>query len=384
MKKRIILKDPTSFSVYDLKINGKKRRILFIGEIHKFITCPKNPDNKMITLADFIEQYHRSIGNDKVLDIYGESGYIGRKSLGWIPTLRSLIHRTIHLDDEKALSYIRKKLVPCSPKYNFSLYQCPENIRVHLCDIRYMKRRDYGGLEEHIDMECYVDKLFRIGLLYANQTKTPKANYALSKLVSFTRNYLFEEGSPEYHTHLSEYIIEQSKIFKQISHIPSPKVRKKLTKWAHEAYDIRITDARRKLLFFEKIWKYEMDQMLGVDYVSHGCLNDFLNNISLSILYIISVFMDMFLVGRLLRDFVDGSYAKNAIVYTGQYHDNQYTKLMKIIGAKKVFSTNNIKEDGQCYESCVDITKFYNTEMSSDDSKTSVSRTKRKKKKNAK
>ena len=45
------------------KVHGEKR-IYF-----------KSPER----LSDFIEQYHSSIGNDKVLDIFSESFYIGKK-----------------------------------------------------------------------------------------------------------------------------------------------------------------------------------------------------------------------------------------------------------------------------------------------------------------
>ena len=91
MKETVILQDPTSFTVYDLKINGVQRRIVLIGEIHDIVGCSHTATTDIhekktqtMLLSDFIEQYHSSIGNDKVLDIFSESFYIGKKKLGWL------------------------------------------------------------------------------------------------------------------------------------------------------------------------------------------------------------------------------------------------------------------------------------------------------------
>jgi hypothetical protein len=364
MKKKIILQDPTSFTVYDLKINGVQRRIVLIGEIHDIVGCSNMPTDEKTTdymlLSDFIEQYHRSIGNDKVLDIFSESFYIGKKKLGWLPTLHYLVYLTTHMDDARALSYIRTRLGPCSPKFNFSIYECPENLRVHLCDVRFVKEMEYSIKREN-EKECFVDKLFKIGLSYIHPEKIPRANYALTHLVSFVKKFLFEKNSPEYHTKLSEFIIAETKIYKQLKHIPSNVVRRKMTKWSHQAYDNYITDARKKFIHFEKMYGKEMKDLTSVEYVSENCSHAFIRNISLPTLYIISVFMDLYLSSRLLRRFSDSTYAENSIIYVGEFHAKQYRNLMKLLGAKQVFHKSSIRDMG--YTSCVDISSFYYSYM---------------------
>ena len=364
MKKTIILQDPTSFTVYDLKINGLSRRIVLIGEIHDIVTCSPLMSNKKdvqsMLLSDFIEEYHRSIGNDKILDIFSESFYIGKKKLGWLPTLHYLVYITSHLDDVRALSYIRKRLDSCSPKFNFSIYECPENLRVHLCDVRFVKEMEYS-LKRENEKECFVDKLFKIGLSYIHPEKIPRANYALSDLLSFVKKFLFDTHSPEYHTKLSEYIIDQTKIYKQLKHIPSNVVRRKLNKWSHRAYDDHITNARKRFIRFEKMYGKEMKDLASVEYVSENCIHAFAQDVSLFILYVISVFMDLYLSARLLRQFSDSTYAENSIIYVGEFHAKEYRNLMKLLGAKEVFHKTSIRDSG--YTSCVDISKFYYSQI---------------------
>lgn len=364
MKKKVILQDPTSFTVYDLKINGVQRRIVLIGEVHDIVGCSHTATDEQKTqnmlLSDFIEQYHSSIGNDKMLDIFSESFYIGKKKLGWLPTLHYLVYMTTHMDDARALSYIRTRLDACSPKFNFSLYECPENLRIHLCDVRFVKQMEYS-LKRENEKECFVDKLFKIGLSYIHPEKIPRANSALSGLVLFVKKFLFDTLSPQYHTKLSEYIFSETKIYKQLKHIPSKVVRRKLTKWSHQAYDDHVTNARKQFIRFEKMYGKEMKGLASVEYVSENCINAFVRHISLYMLYIISVFMDLYLSARLLRQFSDSTYAENSIVYVGEFHAKQYRHLMELLGAKEVFHKSSIRDRG--YTSCVDISTFYHTSM---------------------
>jgi hypothetical protein len=359
MKKPIILQDPTSFSVYDLKIKGVSRRIVLIGEVHEIVSCDLQEECEnvvMMPISDFIKQYHKSIGNDKMLDIFSESFYIGKKKLGWLPTLHYLVYITSHLDDARALGYIRKRLDACSPKYNFSLYECPENLRVHLCDVRFVKEMEYS-VKRDSEIECLVDKLFKIGLTFININKIPRVHYAFSELVSFVKKFLFDKSSPQYHVKLADYIIEETKVQKQVKHIDSRVVRHKLIKWTHKYYDNQITEARKKFIQFEKKYGQETKKLAAVEYVSDQCINAFVENISLPILYVISVFMDSYLTARLLRKFSDSSYAENSIIYVGEFHAKQYRKLFASLGAKEIFHKSSMTK--YSYRSCVDISKFY-------------------------
>lgn len=359
-KKTILLQDPTTFNVYELKVNGIKRRIIIIGEIHDIVSCEYSQQDKSIqflSIADFISEYHRSIGNDQTLDIFSESFHVGKKKLGWLPTLHYLVYLSTHLDDARALAYIRKRLDACSPKFSFSLYDCPEHLRVHLCDVRFVKEMDYA-FKRNDRRECMVDTLFKIGLSYTDQDKIPRVSYALLELVIFVKNFLFEKDSDEYHMGMSAYIIKETKIQKQIDNIPSPVMRKRLQKWAHDSYDIAISNARKKFLQFQKTRGKDLRSINRLDYVSEECIKTFVDLISLPILYVISVYMDMYLSGRLLRQFSDHSYAENSIVYVGEYHAKQYRALMKLLGAKEIFARSSMKKDCS-YTSCVDISKFY-------------------------
>lgn len=360
MKKKVILQDPISFSVYDLTINKEKRRIVLIGEIHEMVSCPGVSPSQRLLLSDFIEQYHRSIGTKNVLDIFTESFYIRSKKLGWLPTLHYLLSITFRLNDVMALSYIRKRLDPCSPKYNFSLYECPENMRIHLCDVRFVKEMDYSWKYSN-KKDCLTDKLFKIGLSYIYPQKIPRAYYAFSRLVSFVKKFLFDKKSQQYHTRLSEYIFSYTKIKKQLENISSPKIHSKLLQWSSDTYRTHLAHARKQFILFAKI--YEKDKNIEpIGYVSEQCIHLFTRNISLPILYMISVFMDLYLMARLLRTFEDSTYAKNSIVYVGEFHAKEYRNLLKKLGAKQIFHKTSLR--GLDYISCVDISRFYHAHIS--------------------
>lgn len=353
-KPNIILQDPTSFTVYDLKMGGVNRRIVVIGEVHDILEC----GGKTISFSEFIQKYHESIGKENVLDIFSESFYVGKKKLGWLSSFYHFLTYSTSLDDARTIAYVRKRLDACSPKYNFSFYQCPENIRVHLCDVRFIREMDYSFRKTKID--CMVDKLFKVGLSYIYPEKIPRVTNIVKDILKLVKNFLFDMKSPEYHTKLTGYILKESKVHKQLESIPSKTVRKKLFQWSKTLYDASITNARKQFIQFEKENNTELEA--NWDYVSEGFLQSFRNNISLQMLYVISVYMDMYLAGRLLRDFADKSYAKDAVIYVGEFHARNYRELLKRLGATKVFEKKSILEGGD-YASCVDISKFYSSFM---------------------
>lgn len=360
-KPNIILQDPTSFTVYDLKMSGVNRRILVLGEVHDIMECGR----QTISFPEFIQQYHESIGKENMLDIFSESFYVGKRKLGWLSTLYHFLTYTSSLDDARAIAHVRKRLDACSPKYNFSFYECPENIRVHLCDVRFIREMDYSFRKTKID--CMVDKLFKVGLSYIYPEKLPRVSNTLKDILKLVKNYLFDTKSPAYHTNLTEYILKETKVHKQLESIPSKIVRKKLFQWSKTLYDASITNARRQYILFEKEHKTELEAEWK--YVSEGFLQSFRNSISLQMLYVISVYMDMYLAGRLLRDFADKSYAKDAVIYVGEFHARNYRELLKKLGATKIFEKKSILEGGD-YASCVDISKFYSSFMKKKKKKT--------------
>ena len=368
-KKNIVLLDPTSFTVYDLNMNGMHRRIVVIGEIHDIKECSYMDDRNTtkMSIAQFIEEYHMSIGSDKVLDIFSESLHVGGKRLGWLATIYYMLYNMYNLNEVRALAYIRKRLDPCSPKYNFSFYECPENLRIHLCDVRFMLEMNYD--KKNSRKNCRVDTLFKIGMTVINPEKIPRMPGPLNVLISFVQNFLLNKKSPEYHRKLTAYIIKETKIYKQIRHIQSAIVRRKLSKWFRSVYNKRIKRACQCLKQFIKIYKSPPDSM---SYVPEIYISEFLNYISINILYIISVFMDMYLMSRLLRRFSDNTYAENSIIYVGEYHAEEYMNVLELLGAKKIFHTNardEKKNDRTCnnnrcnYSSCVNIAPFYYTQM---------------------
>lgn len=350
-----ILRDPTSFAVYDLRVGGVRREIIIIGEVHDIVDCHRTDGG--VSLADFIKDYHESIGRRRVLDIYSESFYVGDRKLGWLPTLYYLFYRAATMDDARALSYIRKRLDACSPKFNFSFYKCPENVRVHLCDVRFTKEMGYSALV-HTREECAVAKLFRVGLSYIHQDKIPRAASALRRLIAFVQEFLFDQDSPAYHDRLTKHILLRTKVLKQIRGIRSPGVRDKLTEWSHKNYEESILFARKEWRRFQKHHGKVLDAQPALAVISDSCLAAFVESVSLPILYVISVFMDMYLTARLLRRFADGTHATNAVVYVGEYHAKQYRQLMRTLGAKRVYYKTSMRADGG-YTSCVDITGFY-------------------------
>lgn len=349
-KPQILLRDPTSFTVYDLKVGGAPRRIILMGEVHDIVEC----GGSTMSVSEFIQQYHESIGTDKMLDIFSESFYVGKKKLNWWETIYHMLTYTTRLDDARAITHIRKRFDACSPKYNFSFYQCPENVRIHLCDVRFIREMDYSLRKTRKD--CLVDKLFKVGLSRIYEERLPKVSTAFKHIVRFVKNFLFNKTSPEYHNHLTTYILQETKFYKQLENIPSQAVRKKITQWSHRSYDNAIVNAQKQFLQFQKENKPELEAPMH--YVSEKFTQSFVNHISIPILYVISIYMDMYLTARLLRNFADKSYAKDAVIYVGEFHAKSYRELFKNLGATKVFEKKNIIANGE-YASCVDISKFY-------------------------
>jgi len=67
------------------------------------------------------------------------------------------------------------------------------------------------------------------------------------------------------------------------------------------------------------------------------------------------VFMDVYLIGRIFRQFKDGTECNNCIIYAGNNHCENYEKILLDFGFAKVFETH-AKDQGSDKFQCLDLT----------------------------
>jgi len=284
------------------------RIITIFGEIHNWNLECKHPT---ITMEQYIREYCRN-KEDRQVDLYLESVYVPEASRGWfgiksfhdVTTMRSGIHKLMGL---------RKLFDACSPKWSLGifqdiLYDCPSNLRVHLCDTRQIYGR-MGALSEH--QQKMLDIFFT--LFHIKVDVIELLDEVRSEIVDFFGILLHDKKSPYYYTRFDRFLMNTLKIDRQIRAIKDKTRRTILLQYFQKK-------KQREIAKLQKIKEHSMWKQ----YTS--LMNQYFE-------YQMN-FMDMYLMARMLRHFKDGTTAQDIIIYVGDAHANVYRQVLRKLGAR--------------------------------------------------
>lgn len=352
---KTLLVDPTTIGIFKFA----KKQIIIMGEIHGQNNCPKDKKNtRYINVKEFIPWYHDCIGREKTLDIFLEAGYSISKTRGFWNTLLKIYYNKINGNWNYGLMYLRNNLDICAPKNDkrlASYFKCPQNTRVHLCDVRFFYEFDTSSTK--MCYPCIFKKLWILAFVYY---KTPAASYKLLEIYEYLETFLFDTKSVSYHGNLHKKLRNILKINKQLRNIPSRSVRQHIEKWSENHRQKSLYRLKKQFLLIKKKYRNELVPFpQGFFPVSVDCGVEF--EIARELLMdVLIVYMDEYTMARVFRVFADGTQPENIIVYVGAHHATLYYKLMNMIRAKKVLAPS-ANSDSLDNDSCVDITKFYNS-----------------------
>jgi len=347
---KTLLVGPVSVGIFKFA----NKQIIIMGEFHRKDDCPVDRKNtRYITLKEFIPWYHDCIGNEKIVDIFLESGYSISKNIGWWNTLRKIYYNNVNTWNY-GLGYLRNNLDICSRKNDKSLacyFKCPQNTRVHTCDIRFFYEYD-----THSTKMCYPC-VFKLLWDIQDYETSPTASYKLLEMYEYLEKFLFDKKSFIYHEHLNKKFLKVFKINKQLRNIRSQSVRNKIKKWGENTTRTNLKQFKQQFLLYKKLYRKELVPFpQGFFPVSDECLQAFVE-VQFWLMYVLSVYMDMYTMARIFRVFADGTQPENIIVYVGVEHAERYYTFMNMVRAKKILAP--ITPDYHQSRSCVDITSFY-------------------------
>lgn len=354
---KTILVDPVTIGVFTI---GRKE-IIIMGEQHGLQNCDMNNKNtRYLTLQDFFQWYHESIGENKTLDIFLESGYVSSKNVGLWNTLRSLYYDSRTRD--YGIAYMRRSFSRCSPKFDSILtpyLKCPKNTRVHLCDPRYFY--EFDTRSRKVCHLCIFRQLFSIV-----RGGVPGASYKLFEICEYLDKFLFDPESLQYYETLHLQLMEVLKINKQLKNIRSPSVRKCIVEWSETIRQKNLSSLRKKFLAWKKEHQNDLHPLPRGFYPCKVKCSDDFAAFRTDLHDALIVYMDVYTMSRIFRKFSDGTQPDNCVVYVGAYHAMNYYELMKKLHAKtilkpKLYANGRYPRRNIFVESCVDISSFYRT-----------------------
>lgn len=284
------------------------RTITIFGEHHMLNLECKHPT---MTMERYIREYCHN-KKDRKVDLYLESVYVPEASRGWfgrksfhdVTTVRNRIHKLVGL---------RKLFDACSPKWSLGifqniLYDCPSNLRVHLCDTRQI----YGRMDALSEHQQKMMSMF-FTLFHLSMDSIELLDEVMSEILDFFGVFLHDKKSPYYYTRFDRFLMKTLKIDRQIRAIKDKTKRTMLLNYFQKKKQREIAKLQKIKEF--SLWQQYtslMDQY--VDYQMN--------------------FMDMYLMARVLRHFKDGTTAQDIIIYVGDAHANSYRQVLRKLGAR--------------------------------------------------
>jgi len=243
-------------------------------------------------------------------------------------------------------------------------YKCPKNLRVHLCDIRLLLSlpNDLNPTEKNIISKNL--NLFTFCLDFGSQyIALTKKNFV--SFLDYFQNFLFDKKSPHYYENVFGLLLKICKIQKQLDHIQNPKFKKIITDYYKKQREQCVFNLKTD---FKNIKKDFLRQLQNLQYQNTlfftsdtARFQQFCNELISYFCYI----MDLYLLGRLLRQFHDKTITKTCIVYVGDFNAFHYRQVLKLLGAKCVYKNPSIIKIGNNknqffssyndFDSCVEL-----------------------------
>lgn len=361
---RIYVQDPISVSYFILPTRHGDIKILLFGEWHKRKTqcfVQDREDSRIMSLPIFLRLYQSRFA-DTMLDLFVEST---------LPVPSKLPAKNKNTQKKPSwdygLGYLRQHLDRCAPKFftqNLSkTYECPHNLRVHLCDIRQISIYPFTGYskkQRDVRPFALLAKYFDYSHVKASNIKD------FPSFLKFWDATLNNPSSDHYIDKIFDMSMTYLKIVKQIDHIRSKRMRKILIDWGTYEWVKLLGVVRDK--WKKVVERYESRTMLTrirqafSGSVMTAVVTPFLN----STIDLNTILMDMYVMGRILRTFSDGTTINHAIVYTGEFHSFHYRAILRLLGAQEIF-TSSAEQDDVVYNtqllkskpSCVDVSPLF-------------------------
>jgi len=363
---RTYVQDPISVSYFILPTRHGDVRVLLFGEWHQrktkcYVTDPRN--DRIMSFPIFLRLY-QSMFATTTLDLFTESTLPIPSKL---PAVSKKQQSNTHWD--YGLGFLRKYLDRCAPKFvteNMSrTYDCPENLRVHLCDIRQISVYPYRGYSK----KPRDERPFKILGKYFDHSHMKSGDIRdFPSFIDYWDTTLNDRTSVHYIDTIFQMSMDNLKITKQIDHIRSKRMRAILMDWGIKEWIHLLAVVRERW----KVMKTRYDSRTFLSRlrqrVFFGKSNTFVTATVTPFLNatidLNTILMDMYLMGRLLRTFSDGTSVHHAIIYTGEFHSYHYRTIMRLLGATELFTSvpPNVNYDTELLKSlpsCVDITPLF-------------------------
>ena len=284
------------------------KHIYIFGDRHTQSKCPPSDMPVSDFLALTIDQ-----NKDKVVDIFVEVPFLAeKKEQSCLPG-----------EDCGTFHNLGKKFWNCLKK---SKKDCPyKNLRMHYSDVRnigFFSRLEtiYFNLKYYTQ---YIDSDSIQRRIYYTDQKMLRLIEEYKTLVPMIQSL----GNTDF---FLEKIIKIDKINKQIENIEEIEVKQAVLQYIKNLLE------KNKLPDLPNI-----TLELSIENITK--LNDFL----VDIIEYNAIFMDTYLLARLFRTFSDSSKTKHIIVYTGNFHSENYRKFLDELGFVRIAEKYN-EENSLC------------------------------------
>lgn len=333
--------DPMSFSLYML--DEPKKTIEIFGEKHYFhkpcLTAFEFKSSRLFSIQDYLEQLFSNHPNT-TFDLFLESFHPPQRS-------EKIFFRKLRQDTKyhkRGLTGLRKRYDVCAPKYDDltrgfmkkRVYGCPPNVRVHLCDIRHLTQLWKSSWTRE---ETCVIRTFQKVIVGLLTPPTKSTTGFLRGMVDYLDKFLYDQDSVHYHVHVFATYMRCLKIEKQLDHIPDKTLTKLILNTCVRQQNTCLKKIHEKFPILKHECLTRMSQRRYDQYPSSedtSCSDIFSDIQNLLLQYTLG-FMDMYLMGRMFRQFRDGTTSGHCIVYVGDQHAELYGKILKKYGITPQF-----------------------------------------------
>lgn len=332
-----------SFNIYySSKYN---KNVYILGEVHhKEYKCSSSKTGEIFA-DDFFFKLINSADNDRFLDVFLEVGY---KPLQKRIKDRFDILKEQDEFDQGYLARLLKKLnnQGCGADEVYKALRkskCPyENIRFHSSDIR--QENDAPVIEY---LQTILDYVNYCVLTDEETLKNCKSDYnTIMYYDKYTDREILKKDIRK--------VLHDTKIIRQFDAIPE--TYKEVKDYLWKTYENALQKYIKTLTFdvvSNRLKEIRQKYGYRVPEDQTHYIKRQANAIEKSTDFI-SILMDLYLSGRLFRNFRDikGKYSgtpKNIIIYTGDYHALNYCKMLEKLGFTRVFGA---KRNGK---SCLDL-----------------------------
>ena len=356
------VQDPISVSYFILPTMNGDMKVLVFGELHKKKTKCLVQD-EILEFPLFLQLY-QSMFPRSVFDLFTES------TLPIPSRLPASRKKKPNTEWDYGLGFLRYYLNRCAPKFikdrDSITYQCPDNLRVHLCDIRQFFVYPLQGMSK----KRRDDRPFRLLQEYFENSQVRSDNIKdIRYFIRYWGSTLNDPASRHFIDDIFAMSMTHLKILKQIDHIRSQRIRQILMEWGVEEWShllqmVREKWARMKTAFESRTFVSRVRQRFVGVPKSGKFITAYVAPFLSATIDLNTVLMDMYLMGRMLRTFADGSVVRNAILYTGEYHSHHYRTILRLLGSTEVFTSvpPDLPYDVtrlNALPSCVDITPLW-------------------------